>query len=335
MAKKKATLPTETQNIAETLPETSNVLVSANALHENTIAGFDLQVNLVAGQLTSNAKELKQAVEKELQNYSVDRYIGNPDAAKKDKAFLSKAEAAIKEQRILVSKNWNKPLDEFLAEMKAIESVINTGYRQLNDIVQEAVSKEKEDKLQEIKEYFNTLNFSVVPFERILDTKWLNKSVPMKKVVAEIDAKTKQIETDLCAVENFAVANGLDSTMLCAMYVNTLNFSATITECNRLIQLKDKLEQEKASAEPIQEPQKQEAPQQKLPPSRCAGDDILTFNLSLSTWEDAYKVIGYCIENKGKVSGGLTLSLSGTKEDLFALRQFFNAHGITYTKRGL
>lgn len=325
MAKKKATLPIEVPVIADTLPENGNV---------TSIADFALQVNLVAGQLTSNATELKHAVEKELQNYSVERYLGNPDAAQKDKAFLRKAEAAIKEQRIQITKNWNKPLDEFLAEMKAIESVINTGYRQLNDIVQEAVSKEKEDKLQEIKEYFNTLNFSVVPFERILDTKWLNKSVPMKKVVAEIDAKTKQIETDLCAVENFAVANGLDSTMLCAMYVNTLNFSATITECNRLIQLKDKLEQEKASAE-MQEPQKQEAPQQNLPPSRCEGDDILTFNLSLSTWEDAYKVIGYCIENKGKISGGLTLSLSGTKEDLFALRQFFNANGITYTKRGL
>lgn len=325
MAKKTATLPIEVPVIADTLPENGNV---------TSIADFALQVNLVAGQLTSNATELKHAVEKELQNYSVERYLGNPDAAKKDKAFLSKAGSAIKEQRIQITKNWNKPLEEFLDEMKSIESVINTGYRQLNDIVQEAVSKGKEEKLQEIKEYFNTLNFTVVPFERILDTKWLNKSVPMKKIVAEIDAKTKQIETDLCAVENFAVANGLDSTMLCAMYVNTLNFSATITECNRLIQLKDKLEQEKNRAEPTQEPQKQEAPQQNLPPSRCEADDILTFNLSLFKWEDAYKVIGYCIENKGKISGGLTLSLSGTREELFALRQFFNANGITYTKKG-
>ena len=328
---KKSTLP----NIAETLPVTVNADAPVNALEETSLADFNLQVNLVAGQLTSNAQELKVAVEKEMANYSVDRYIGNPDAAKKDKAFLRKAEDAIKTQRRQITKNWNKPLDDFLQEMEAIEAVLNNGYCNLNNIVKEAESKEKEAKLQEIKTYFNTLSFNIVPFDRIFDTRWLNKSTPMKKVMAEIDSKTKQIETDLCAVENFAVANGLDSAMLCAMYLNTLNFSSTITECNRLVQLKDQLEQEKTRSEPIQEPQKQEAPQQNLQPAQCEADDILTFNLSLSSWEDAYKVIGYCIENKGKISGGLTLSLSGTRQNLFDLRQFFNANGITYTKRGI
>jgi hypothetical protein len=318
MAKKKATLPAETQNIAETLPENGDV---------TSIADFALQVNLVAGQLTSNATELKHAVEKELQNYSVERYLGNPDAAKKDKAFLSKAEAAIKEQRIQITKNWNKPLDEFLAEMKSIESIINDGYKQLNNIVKEAENVEKVEKMQAIQDYFEAKKWDLVSLDRIVNTKWLNKSVSLKKVFAELDEKIDQIEGDLTVVIQHATTNNLDVNVVRYMYLESLNLTHVLAECQKLIQLNGKQQDQDT---PTQEPAPVEPKPQPLPLDQ---DTPFTACLTFHTWEDAAKVMNYCVQHKSVISGGLTVSLSGTKHDLMAMRQFLNQQGITYTKR--
>lgn len=318
MAKKQATLPIEVPVIADTLPENGNV---------TSIADFALQVNLVAGQLTSNATELKHAVEKELQNYSVERYLGNPDAAKKDKAFLSKAEAAIKEQRIQITKNWNKPLDEFLAEMKSIESIINDGYKQLNNIVKEAENVEKVEKMQAIQDYFEAKKWDLVSLDRIVNNKWLNKSVSLKKVFAELDEKIDQIEGDLTVVIQHATTNNLDVNVVRYMYLESLNLTHVLAECQKLLQLNGKQHDQDT---PTQEPAPIEPEVQPLPLHQ---DTPFTACLTFHTWEDAAKVMNYCVQHKSVISGGLTVSLSGTKHDLMAMRQFLNQQGITYTKR--
>ena len=59
------------------------------------MANFELSAEIVAGKLTSNAIELKTQIENELQNYSVEKYLNDPEAAATDKAFLNKVKEAV------------------------------------------------------------------------------------------------------------------------------------------------------------------------------------------------------------------------------------------------
>ena len=85
------------------------------------ISDFELVTNIVVGKLTSNAREFSAALENELKNYTVERYLDNPEAAKTDKAYLNKLKEDVAEKRKKASATWNKPLDEFISVMKDLE----------------------------------------------------------------------------------------------------------------------------------------------------------------------------------------------------------------------
>ena len=90
------------------------------------VSDLELVTNIVAGKLTSNAKEYSAALKNEIANYTIERYIDNPDAAKNDKAYLNKLLDEVAEKRKLATTTWNKPLDEFISVMKELETEIKT-----------------------------------------------------------------------------------------------------------------------------------------------------------------------------------------------------------------
>ena len=95
------------------------VIEDVTEVAKSETTGLELVTNIVAGKLTSNAKEFSAALQKELKNYTVERYLDNPDAAKTDKAYLNKLKEDVADKRKLATSTWNKPLDEFVAIMKS------------------------------------------------------------------------------------------------------------------------------------------------------------------------------------------------------------------------
>ena len=102
------------------------------------VSDLELVTNIVAGKLTSNAKEYSAALKNEIANYTIERYIDDPDAAKNDKAYLNKLLDEVAEKRKLATNTWNKPLDEFISVMKELETEIKTASNNLKTIVDKA-----------------------------------------------------------------------------------------------------------------------------------------------------------------------------------------------------
>lgn len=262
---------------------------------------FELNAQIIAGSLTSNAKELKQNVEQELKNYTVDKYIGNPDAAKTDKATLNKVKDAVATKRKEITKQWNAPLDEFLNEMKSLEKTIDEASNALNKIVLVADQEEKDQKKKQIEAFYSTLDFKLVTLDRIFDPKWLNKTVKLDKVYSDISDITQKITTELSTLKSMQTD---DAEILQAFYLETLDLNATIAKGNELKKNRETLKKQVEILEA--KPQvKIEIPQQK------------TTNTAP-------------VSNNTKMS--FTLRLYGTVDQLMALRKYIDANKITYEK---
>lgn len=207
--------------------------ISAAAVNGNgnNIAGFELSAEIVAGKLTSNAKELAEKIRNELKKFTVDRYIGKPAAAKADKALLTKVKDAISDKRKKVSAEWNKPLDAFLDEMRSLEKEVLECYGNLNDVVKQAENVEKENKRKEIEGYWHTLGITIIPLEKIFNPKWLNKTFTMNDVMKEVEAKVEKITGELATLRSM---EDEDSETLQSFYLETLDLNATLEKGNQL-----------------------------------------------------------------------------------------------------
>ena len=290
-----------------------------------SLDNFELQAKITAGVLETNAKELRKIVETELKKYSVDRYIDNPEMAKTDKSALSKAKDVVSKKRIEVSKEWNKPLDVFLDEMKSIEKAIDDGYKGLNSLVKEAEEKEKAEKRKKIEDYYSTLD-TLVSLDKIFNPKWLNKSFSMKNVMLEIEERTEKITSDLATIK----ALPEDAEIICAFYLDCLDITKALNEANRLRALREKAQEKIQIKEPVAEEKKVEQPKQEIKEVvKPSVTEIMNFNLQLDS-SDICLVFDFC-EKKG-IDAKIVLSLNDSRDKLYELRQFMDAKGIQYVR---
>lgn len=290
---KKNTTETETKAVSQEL-----------AKSEVQTSDFELVTNIVVGKLTSNAKEFSESLEKELKNYTIERYLDNPDAAKADKAYLNKLKDDVAEKRKLAMSTWNKPLDEFVTIMKDLEKKIDFASSELKTITDKAAQKEKDDKKTKILEFWNTLDFTIVSFDRIFNPKWLNKTVKMSEIVEEINAIVERISGEMATLKSM---KDEDSEILQSFYLETLDLNATLKKGNQLKENRARIkaeEERKAAEKKISEIGAtviSKEPEIKKPDNR---EQIFTFRLEVK----------------------------GTAEKLRTLRKFIDDNGITYTK---
>lgn len=195
---------------------------------------FELSAEIVAGSLTSNAKELRAKIENELKNYQVEKYLDNPDAAKTDKALLNKVEKAVSDKRKEITKKWNEPLDLFLSEMKGLEKSISDASSKLKSITDEVAEKEKASKRKEIEDYWSTLDYKIVSLDRIFNPQWLNKTFTMKNVMLECENAIEKITSDLEAIKK--ACEEQDKEIGQAYYLECLDLNSTL---NKIAQLKE------------------------------------------------------------------------------------------------
>ena len=277
------------------------------------VSDFELVTDIVVGKLTSNAKEFSAALEKELQNYTVERYLDNPDAAKTDKAYLNKLLDDVAAKRKTAVATWNKPLEEFTAVMTDLEKKIKSASNELKTITDKAAQQEKDEKKAKIVEFWNTLNFSIVPLDRVFNSKWLNKGEKMTSIMEECQAIVEKINGEMATLKSM---QSEDSEILQSFYLETLDLNATLQKGNQLKEnrARIKAEEERKAAEMA-----------KL----CSRDESYT----------AAEIEGHVdIGRKSDVStvseptATFRLEVTGPASKLMALRKFIDANGITYKK---
>ena len=300
---------TKKLQIEGVIQEDENTLEVAKS--DVKVSDLELVTNIVAGKLTSNAKEYSAALKNEIANYTIERYIDNPDAAKNDKAYLNKLLDEVAEKRKLATTTWNKPLDEFISVMKELETEIKTASNNLKTIVDKADQQVKDEKKAKIIEFWNTLNFTIVPLDRVFNPKWLNKTEKMANIMEECKAIVEKITTEMNTLKSM---QDEDSEVLQSFYLETLNLNATLQKGNQLKEnrARIKAEEEKAAENKISD----------------MGATVITKEPDLSP---KGPVIPMSEAPKEPVAT-FRLEVTGPASKLMALRKFIDANGITYKK---
>ena len=291
------------------------------------ISDLELVTNIVAGKLTSNAKEYSAALKNEIANYTIERYIDNPDAAKNDKAYLNKLLDEVAEKRKLATATWNKPLDEFISVMKELEIEIKTASNNLKTIVDKADQQVKDEKKAKIIEFWNTLNFTIVPLDRVFNPRWLNKTEKLTSIMEECKAITEKITTEMNTLKSM---KDEDSEILQSFYLETLDLNATLAKGNQLKENRARIKAEEERKAAISEKQGQlyaenkEDLQKQLDkkfPEQSKEPDLSPKGPLIPMSEAPKEPIAT-----------FRLEVTGPASKLMALRKFIDANGITYKK---
>jgi hypothetical protein len=195
------------------------------------------------GSLTTNAKKIRDLVKLGLSHYDIANYDeSNIDLAKKDKALLNVAAKSLNAKRLEFEREFMSPFNEFKDIINETVKLIGDCSAKIDVVVKQSEEKAKDEKLQTIRQYWDEKAFLLVSFDKIFDSKWINKTKKLNTIYEEINSKIVKINDDITTLE----AIGEDVDLLKSLYLDTLNINSTIQYANTL---KQNRERAKAAAE--------------------------------------------------------------------------------------
>lgn len=285
-------------------------------------------INKTVGSLNTNISLLEEMVDERLKNYSPEKYKGDADSAKKDRAELNKAKEAIAKARIKIMGEVMKPYEDFEKRCKALEKNIVLASSSLDEIVKAKENEEKEAKRQRIQLYWDSKNFDLFPIDRVFNQKWLNKTFKEADITREIDNVIERTYKDLKTVEKYCELNELaeSAEILKAHYLVSLDMTETLEYAEQLQKKKDLAEKEaveRSDREHREKLEKQFAETakeaKKVETSRCV-DELVAMSSGEPVTEKRKEYV---------------ISVNCTKDELVQLRCSLDAIGIEYSVQEL
>lgn len=282
---------------------------------------MELKVNEVAipEQITFNYEELRNELTEKVSMYETLVYTDEQiKEAKEDKANLNKLKRALNDERIALEKKYMQPFETFKAQVNDIIRIIDKPIAVIDKQVKEFEQKEKDEKLEAIKELFASVGFQpFVNLEMIFDNKWLNKTFSMKKIEDAMKERMFQIGNDVKTLNDLPEF-GFEALEI---YKTTLDINRALAEGRKLADIQKKKKEQ------------QEAEERRKAELEACNNSIEQNVESVSESENA---------PAGKVEGGadakeipkewVEFRCLLSVEDAQALGQFFKSRNITYTQ---
>ncbi len=137
-----------------------------------------VKVDYQVGQISSNLKDIREAVEKAASEYK--GLVITPEAVAEGKrtlASLRKEKKALDDSRKEIKRAWLKPFEEWEKEAKEIISLYDVPEEELNAQIKEYEEARKEEKRNRIREMYSEIFAGYeeyFPLERIFAPKWEN-----------------------------------------------------------------------------------------------------------------------------------------------------------------
>ena len=262
-----------------------------------------------------NNAELLAQVNKSLENYKGKVYDKNSIAeAKTDRAALNNFVKSLDSERIRIGKVYAAPYEKFKKEVDEVSSAVKSVALAIDEQVKSYETKKQEEKLAEIKAYFeDNIPVGLKPFvgyEKIHNAKWLNVTVKMPAVQKEIDAILDKISQELATIETLKSEDEIE---LKTIYYNTLSLTEAIrtnerrkAERQRVIEAQKAAAERKAAEEQrvAQEQAQQPAQPPVKEPEQPKDEDIPKFSIAFR--------------------------ITGTAEQINALDAFLKANNLKY-----
>ncbi len=171
---------------------------SAEAVEERS-----LDVTYTPSVIQPNFDALEERVRAVVADYEGAVYdLASADAvreAKRDRSYLNGLKKEIEERRKAVKREYSKPLDAFEKRCKQITAIIDEAAGNIKAQLDRAEEERKARayaKLQEHYEEFAELLAPVVPYERLHEPQWLNKTFGEVKAYEALEAKVSKLAGD-------------------------------------------------------------------------------------------------------------------------------------------
>lgn len=182
--------------------------------------GYEVTINQTNEGLQSNADATLALVKSdEYKKYNYVVTADNYDQAVKDKKTLKDAIDKAKRTRIdfenKILNEWTPIKDTLMKAEKIVE-----GYKEALDAGVKTVDEQaKEEKRKVIHSYYiENLNELQIPFDKILDNKWLNKSCTQKQWQTAVKKKIADYELEYSLLERSDVE---DKELLKSIFMDT------------------------------------------------------------------------------------------------------------------
>lgn len=162
-----------------------------------------LIVTYAPSSIEANFDALEKRVRKTVELYEGATYdLTKADKikeAKNDRSYLNGLKSEIEERRKAVKREYNKPLAAFEKRCKEITSIIDGASDGIKAQLDEAEERRKAGAMAALEAHyreFAELLAPVVPYERLHDDKWLNKSFGEVKAKKALEEKVSAVARD-------------------------------------------------------------------------------------------------------------------------------------------
>ena len=175
----------------------------AEAASAEIVEERSLDVTYTPSVIQANFDALEERVRAVVADYEGAVYdLASADAvreAKRDRSYLNGLKKEIEERRKAVKREYSKPLDAFEKRCKQITAIIDEAAGNIKAQLDRAEEERKARayaKLQEHYEEFAELLAPVVPYERLHEPQWLNKTFGEVKAYEALEAKVSKLAGD-------------------------------------------------------------------------------------------------------------------------------------------
>lgn len=199
-----------------------------------------------------------------------------PDA-KKDRAWLNGLVKSVEQRRIEAKNAYLAPYNAFEAQVKHLLAPVREASANLDRQIKELEEQEKLRKRQLLLEHYEEyagILADAVPFERIEDPKWLNKTVDLMSAYSAIERIVEKIIDDETTLDSLSLAHPTEAK---AEFFATLDLARAIArskEIDEQIERTRRFDEEKAAnrasleaapPEPVPEPLPEPTPALEAP----------------------------------------------------------------------
>lgn len=234
----------------------------------DVVGGDELSVQYKPASIDANFDDLEERVRKMVADYEGAVYDMSKDenvaAAKRDRAYLNGIVKQIDERRKAVKREYTKPLAAFEDRCKRIAGIAGGAADAIKAQLDEAEERRRDAAYAILKDYYEEvadLLAPVVPYERVHDEKWLNKSFGEVRAKRAVDERVGRLASDWESLK--ARRGGMRHYEEAERELfRTLDLGAALAaaraadeEDARIAEMKAAIEPEPATPEPAPEPE--------------------------------------------------------------------------------
>lgn len=198
-----------------------------------------------------NLKKLAEEDTEKYKNYIVTEETLDDDAKKR--AELRKTAKKINDKRLEIEREVSAPIKKFKEDCDYLKKLYENSADLIDIQIKVFEEKQKDEKKTKCEEIYNRVISEFkeqLPFEKIFNPKWLNKTTKESEIQKEIETKVNETRVALETIKSLKSEFELE---LVNTYFETMDISQAITKNNQLLEQKEKLQEVAKRQEKIKE----------------------------------------------------------------------------------